>query len=248
MSALVSRLRSLPSVQVTLAMALLLLGFLIAAQISAEAPRIRYSSQERSPLIETSLGLQAQQEALKAEILGLRRRIGELEAQDPGAADSLRRLYADLEKARLAAGLIAVTGPGLAFRLEDGTQGGGGVDAVVSARDVRILVEELWLAGAQGIEVNGERLVGSSAVIDIGGSILVNSAYLAPPYIITAIGPADVYERLQASFAFVEFVQGRVEPSGLRLSVAELEKAELAAFAGTVGLRYARPAPSGATP
>lgn len=248
MSALLTRVRALPSVQVTLAGALLVLGFLIAAQIAAEGPRIRYSTEERSPLIETALGLQTQQEALKTEILGLRRRIGDLEAQDPGAAESLRRLYAELEQARIAAGLIAVTGPGLAFRLEDGTQGGGGVDALVSARDVRILVEELWLAGAQGIAVNGERLVGSSAVIDIGGSMLINSAYLAPPYTITAIGPKDLYARLRASVAFVEFVQGRVEPSGLRLSVAELDKADLPAFAGTVGIRYAHPAPTGAAP
>jgi uncharacterized protein YlxW (UPF0749 family) len=239
---LVARLRGLPSVQVTLAAALLVLGFLVAAQIAAEGPRIRYSTEERSPLIETALGLQAQQEALKAEILALRGRIGDLEAQDPGAADSLRRLYADLESARLAAGLIAVTGRGLAFRLEDGTGGVGGLDALVTAHDVRVLVEELWLAGAEGIDVNGERIVGTSAVLDIGGSILVNSAYLAPPYTIRAIGPPDMYDRLRASVAFVEFVRGRVEPSGLRLSVAELDKVDLQAFAGTVNLRVARPA------
>lgn len=246
MSDLLGRVRGLPSVQVTLAVALLVLGFLIAAQIAAEGPRVRYSTEERSPLIETALGLQAQQEALKAEILALRARIGDLEAHGPGAADSLRRLYADLEDARVAAGLIAVTGRGLAFRLEDGQQ--GSVDALVTARDVRVLVEELWLAGATGIAVNGERIVGSSAVLDIGGSILVNSAYLAPPYTITAIGPADLYERLRASVAFVEFVQGRVEPSGLRLAVAELETVDLPAFAGTVSLRHARPVEPGGAP
>jgi uncharacterized protein YlxW (UPF0749 family) len=234
------RLRGLPSVQVTLALALLVLGFLIAAQIAAEGPRTRYTTEERSPLIESALKLQSQQEALKAQILGLRGRIGDLEAQDPGAADSLRKLYADLEEARLAAGLIAVTGKGIVFRLEDGTQVGG-VDALVTARDVRVLIEELWLAGADGISVNGERVVGTSAVLDIGGSILVNSAYLAPPYEITAVGPGDLYERLKESVAFVQFVQGRVEPSGLRLSVAELDKVDLPAFAGTVSLRYARP-------
>lgn len=248
MSALVGRLRGLPSVQVTLAVALLVLGFLIAAQIAAEGPRVRYSTEERSPLIDTALGLQAQQEALKAEILGLRGRIGELEAQDPGAAESLRRLYADLEAARIAAGLIAVSGRGLAFRLEDGTQVGAGLDALVTARDVRVLVEELWLAGAQGIAVNGERVVGSTAVLDIGGSILVNSAYLAPPYTVSVIGPADLYDRLRASVGFVGFVQGRIEPAGLRLSVAELDSVDLPAFAGTVGLRYARPADSSDEP
>ncbi len=244
MSSLLGRLRALPSVQVTLAMALLVLGFLIAAQIAAEGPRIRYSTQERSPLIDSALGLQARQEALKTEILALRGRIGELEAQDPSAADSLRRLYAALEEARLQAGLVAVSGRGLAFLIEDGS---GGLDALVTAHDVRILVEELWLAGAEGVEVNGERVVGSTAVLDIGGSILVNSAYLAPPYTIRAIGPDDLYDRLRASVAFIEFVQGRVEPSGLRLSVAELEKVDLRAFAGTVGLRNARPV-EGATP
>ena len=243
MATLVGRVRALPSVQVTLAIALLVLGFLIAAQIAAEGPRTRYTTEERSPLIESALGLQAQQEALKAEILALRTRIGDLEAQDPGAAESLKQLYADLEAARIASGLIAVTGKGVVFRLEDGTSVGG-VDALVTARDVRVLIEELWLAGADGVSVNGERVVGTSAVLDIGGSILVNSAYLAAPYEISAIGPGDLYERLKESVAFVQFVQGRVEPSGLRLSVAELDTVDLPAFAGTVSLRYARPVES----
>ena len=240
MSGVVARLRALPSVQVTLALALLVLGFLIAAQIAGEGPRVRYSTEERSPLIETALGLQSQQEALKAEIVAIRARIGDLEAQDPGAADSLRRLYADLEASRLSAGLVPVTGRGLAFRLEDGTQGGG-VDARVSARDVRTLIEELWLAGAQAISVNGERIVASTAVLDIGGSILVNSAYVSPPYTVSAIGPADLYDRLRAAVGFVQFVEGRVEAAGLRLSVAELDAVDIPAFAGTVNLRNARP-------
>jgi uncharacterized protein YlxW (UPF0749 family) len=246
-SAVVARLRGLPSVQVTLSIALLVLGFLIAAQIAAEGPRIRYSTEERSPLIETALGLQAQQDALKADILRLREQIGQLEAQDPGAAESLRRLYADLEQARLAAGLIAISGPGLAFRFQDGTPGTG-VDALVSAQDVRVLVQELWLAGAEGIAVNGERVAATSAIIDIGGSILVNSAYLAPPYTITAVGPPDLYDRMQGSVAFVEFVQGRIERSGMSLSVAQLQSVDLPAFAGTVNLRFAEPNPSGSTP
>ena len=244
MSAIIARLRGLPSVQVTLAVALLVLGFLIAAQITGEGPRIRYTSQERSPLIETALGLQTQQEALSAQIVELRRRIGDLEAQDPGAADSLRRLYADLEQARLAAGLIPISGPGLAFRIEDGTPGAG-IDALATAQDVRVLVEELWLAGAEAIDVNGERIAATSAVIDIGGSILVNSAYLAPPYTIRAIGAPDLYDRLRASVAFVEFIQGRIERSGISLTVATLDAVDLQAYSGTINLRFAKPAPSG---
>jgi uncharacterized protein YlxW (UPF0749 family) len=244
MSVLVARFRGLPSVQVTLSIALLVLGFLIAAQVTGEKPRTQYSTQERAPLIQTALDLQARQDALKVNIVDLRKRIGDLEAQDPGAAESLRKLYADLESARLAAGLIAISGPGIAFRLEDGTPGAG-VDALVSAQDVRVLVRELWLAGAEAIAVNGERLSAASAVIDIGGSILVNSAYLAPPYQVAAIGAPDLYGRLQGSAGFVDFVQGRVNRSGITLSVAELSSVDLPAYAGAVNLRYAAPAPSG---
>ena len=75
MTAVVDRLRALPSWQVTLTGALFVLGFLIAAQLSAEGPRIRYTTQERAPLIETALGLQDQQDALQARILQLREEI-----------------------------------------------------------------------------------------------------------------------------------------------------------------------------
>jgi uncharacterized protein YlxW (UPF0749 family) len=240
-SAILAWARGLPSVQVTFAVALLVMGFLLAAQIAAEGPRVRYSTEERAPLIETALGLQSQQKAFQAEILALRERITTLEAQGAGGADELRQLYAELEDARLAAGLIAVSGPGVAFRFEDGSLG---VDARVTARDVRVLIAELWLAGAEGIAVNDERIVGTSAVLDIGGSILVNSAYLAPPYDIKAIGPTDLYQQMQASVSFAQYVQGRIEPAGLRLSVAQPESVDLPAFAGTVNVRYAAPVES----
>ena len=86
MSTVLSRLRRLPSVQVTLAVALLVLGFLVAAQFAAEGPRVRYSTEERAPLVETALRLQSQQESLKSVILGVRNHIAQLEALDPNAA------------------------------------------------------------------------------------------------------------------------------------------------------------------
>jgi uncharacterized protein YlxW (UPF0749 family) len=244
MTALVTRLRSLPSWQITLTAALLVLGFLIAAQLSAEGPRIRYTSQERAPLVETVLGLQAQQQALKARIFEVRSQVVALEAQLPGSAALEKGLNRQLEQARIDGGLIQIAGPGLAFRLEDASgSGSGSGDGLVTARDVRALVQELWLAGAEAVSVNGERIVTTTAILDIGNSILVNSAYLAPPYEIKAIGPTDLYDRVSKSASFVEFVRGRIDPSGLRLSFAEIagdRTVTIPAFAGTVSGRYIR--------
>ncbi len=246
MSALRARIQAIPSWQVTLTVALLALGFLIAAQLAAEGPRVRYSTQERTSLVETALGLQSEQDGLKSQILDLRTQIGNLEAQGAGSDALVRQLNDDLQQARIAAGLVALDGPGIVFRLEDAAAPGAGADSLVTARDVRTVVDELWLAGAEAVAVNGERVTVSTAFLDIGGSVLANSAYLAPPYTIAAVGPTGLYDRVRASPTFVAFVADRVQSAGIQLSVAQLDSVTVQAFAGTVNVRFGRPVESGA--
>jgi uncharacterized protein YlxW (UPF0749 family) len=243
-----NRLRSIPSWQVTLGLALLGLGFLIAAQLATERPRVRYTTQERAPLIETALDLQHQQEELSAEVLKLRTDIQTLEQQGQGTNAAIRDLNDRLEAARLAAGLIPLRGTGVVFQLEDSVEPPGAeeneLDYLVTARDLRTMVAELWLAGAEAIAINGERVVPTTAIIDIGGVILANSAYLAPPYQIAAIGSANLYEEVVGSPGFADFVRARQDGYGIRIGYLEPDEVDVPAFAGTVTLRHARPAPS----
>ena len=110
------------------------------------------------------------------------------------------------------------------------------------------MVEELWLAGAEAIAVNGERVTAAGAIIDIGGSVLLNSAYLSPPYQISAIGPPDLFDQVNGSAGFREFVRGRVEAFGLQVGFAEPKDVVIPAYAGTINLRYARPTSPPASP
>lgn len=247
------RLRRIPSWQLALGAALLGLGFLIAAQLASEGPRVRYTTQQRSPLLETATELQTQQDELKARILELRAEIGAVEGASVGSAATVKALNDELERARIAAGLIPLAGTGMVLRLEDSLQpvapDANESEYLVASRDIRTVVDELWLAGAEAIAVNGERVTATSSFIDIGPSVLVNSAYLAPPYQITALGPPGLYDRLVASPGFVDFVRARGQGYGIRLSFAEPPSVDMPAFAGTVSLRYARPVPSpSATP
>ena len=243
-----ARIRAIPSWQLTLGAALLGLGFLVAAQLAAQGPRVRYTTQERAPLVETATALQAQQEQLKASILDLRGRIQSTEQEGQGSAAVTRDLNDQLQAARIAAGLIPLKGTGIVLQLEDSMEpvapDANEADYLVGARDVRTLVEEMWEAGAEAISINGERITPSTAIIDIGPSILVNSAYLAAPYQITALGAKDLYPRLAASPGFVDFIRARAQSYGIRVSFAEPESVEIPAFAGTVTLRYARPVAS----
>lgn len=239
------RLRAIPSWQITLGVALLALGFLIAAQLAAEGPRVRYTTQERQPLLVTANELQAQQDELKTRILQLRDQIQVIEGQGEGSSDLVRQLNARLERARIAAGLIALTGTGLVLQIEDSQlpvpPDGSESDYLVGSQDIRVVVEELWVAGAEAVAVNGERITPTTAIIDIGSSLLVNSAYLAPPYQVTALGPPEILDRLTESPGFVDLLRARAQAYGIRVSLAEPEAVDMPAFVGTVTLRYSRP-------
>jgi uncharacterized protein YlxW (UPF0749 family) len=239
------RIRALPSWQLTLGVALLALGFLIAAQLAAEGPRVQYTTQERTPLVQTAKDLQSEQDGLKARILELRSKIQDVETEGAGAADTVKQLNAQLQQARIAAGLIPLTGTGIVIQLDDSKEpvppGGSEADYLVGSRDIRVVVDELWGAGAEAISVNGERLTTSTAIIDVGTSVLVNSAYLTPPYQVSALGASDLYQKVSASPAFVDFVRARGAGYGIQISVAEPESVDIPAFVGTVTLRYSRP-------
>jgi len=251
-TAITARIRAIQSWQVTLGFALLALGFLVAAQLAAEGPRVRYTTQERSPLVETALGLQTQQDQLKTQILELRKQIKALEDQGQGTTTQQREENANLEGARIAAGLIPLTGTGIVFRLADSSQpvpaNGNPADYAVTARDIRTVVAELWLAGAEAIAVNGERVTATTGVLDIGGTILVNSAYLAPPYQISAIGPTDMLAQLGLSQGWVDFIETRRGRFGIDVSFAEPPTVDIAAFSGSLNLRESRAVPPSSAP
>ena len=248
MSAIARRLRAIPSWQITLGVALLALGFLIAAQLAAEGPRVRYTSQERAPLVETAIELQRQHDQLRDQIAALRKQIVTLEEQGQGTTELVRALNRQLEEARIAAGLIPLTGTGLVLQLNDSSlpvpEGADEAEYLVTARDIRTVIAELWLAGAEAISVNGERVTVSTGVLDIGHTILINSAYLSPPYQVSAIGPTDMLEQLGVSEGWRDFIQTRRGGFGLDIAFAEPQAVDLPAFAGSLTLRESRPVPT----
>ena len=241
-----ARLRAIPSWQITLGVALLALGFLIAAQLASEGPRVRYTTQERTPLVETANELQSQQDGLKDGILQLRTQIQGVENQGADSADLVRQLNAELQEARIAAGLIAA----------DRARASSSSSRIRRRRSRRTATNRT-ISSARATSAPSSRSCGARAPrrsrstangsrrprrsSTSATSLLVNSAYLTPPYQVTALGPPELYDRLSASAGFVDFVRARGEGYGIRVSLAEPESVDMPAFVGTVTLRYSRP-------
>jgi uncharacterized protein YlxW (UPF0749 family) len=247
------RRRRIASWQGTLAIALLLLGFLIAAQVAAQAPAANYSALERPGLIQTIQDLQRRHDDLAASIVATRSQLAAVRQGGQGRQSDLVALNQQLQQAQLAAGFTAIQGGGGYVYLSDGVPppgiGGNPADYRVDAADIRTIVNGLWRVGAEAILINKERVVTSTAVVDVGGSILVNSAYVTDgtgQYIISVIGPSDIWTKLSTVDTFRSWMEQRYGPFHLAIQFVPDPKVLILGYAGTANLHVAQvsPAPS----
>jgi uncharacterized protein YlxW (UPF0749 family) len=124
---------------------------------------------------------------------------------------------ARLDRLRIATGQTEVTGDGVTVTIDDAPldplQGDETPPGKVIDRDLQMIVNGLWQAGATDIAINGRRLTPTSAIRAAGEAILVNYRPMSPPYVVSAIGPDA--DQLAGRF--------RENPAGLLLEELETQ-------------------------
>jgi uncharacterized protein YlxW (UPF0749 family) len=160
-------------------------------------------------------------------------------------------LAKNLDLARLEAGLVGVSGPGVTVTLSEppqpttsptaGRAGSTPIGAtnILTDRDVRSVVNELWQDGAEAISVNDIRLTPTSAIRFAGEAVLVDFQPITPPYEIRAIGNADELSTNFAQSAVASRYQTLRSAEGIGFSFADSQQLSLPASA-LVKLRFAK--------
>ena len=100
-----------------------------------------------------------------------------------------------LKKNDMLLGLTNVKGSGITIVAKDAKATLATDDInkfLVHDVDLREIVNELANAGAQAIEVNGQRIVSSSCVTCAGNVISINGERVSSPFTIKAIGNSDL--------------------------------------------------------
>ncbi|WP_370083812.1 DUF881 domain-containing protein [Streptacidiphilus sp. MAP12-16] len=195
---------------------------------------------------------QRSQENAAAEngVAALRAQIDALAAQHSQNPDDLKRLAA-LEQ---QAGLDPLTGAGLTITLNDAPPGATakipGVpqpqpdDLVVHQQDLQAVVNALWRGGAQGMQVQDQRLISTSAVRCVGNQLILQGRVYSPPYVIRAVGNQ---QQLLASVNEDTYLQNYLQyvaAYGLGWKLDQPKAMTLPAYSGTVDLQYAKAQPA----
>ena len=183
---------------------LVLVAVLIGVLLATSALALRAPTTNASAIKKDLVG---RIEARRAHVDAQSRLIATLRSEiDTAQAAALSQqsqagLVADLSQLELAAGTVPVRGPGLVLTVDDAVvevnpknpvvdprTGAGSDKGKVIARDLQIIVNGLWQAGAEAISVNGHRLTARAAIRFAGEAILVDYRPLVRPYTISAIG------------------------------------------------------------
>ena len=177
----------------------------------------------------------------------------QLQSQIDAAADgdvsprveSARAAVAALEP---AAGLTAVTGPGISVSMSDAPRDSAGNypagvdpdDLVVHQQDVQSVVNALWAGGAEAMMIMDQRVLTTSAVRCIGNTLLLQGRTYSPPFVVTAIGDAAAMSSELDVEPGVQLLLQYVDKYQLGYEVKVLDDAALPAYDGPVRMTTAR--------
>jgi uncharacterized protein YlxW (UPF0749 family) len=220
--------------------AALVLGFLVSLHWSPGPSQLAPSLDQ---VERTMHRLELEQEELKLTVGRLRERLNARERTGAASTETLDDLRAQLILQKTRAGLMDVRGPGVQVVLDDSQRAalGNGDDLVIHDFDLRDVANVLWLAGAETIAVNGERIVSSTSIYCVGSTIMVNDTRLSPPYQISAIGdPAQMQDYLHNPGYLTE-LRARSARYGVRFEVIGAGTMTIPAFRGSMNLRSAQP-------
>jgi uncharacterized protein YlxW (UPF0749 family) len=167
-------------------------------------------------------------------------------SSDAALAAMLRR------SAELAAegGLEPVHGPGLVVTLQDAQRDANGRfprdaspdDLVVHQQDIQAVLNGLWSAGAEAIQMQDQRIIATSVPRCVGNTLLLNGRTYSPPYTITAIGDAAAMQAALAAAPLVILYKQYVVRFGLGYHEEVKPDVQLVGHSEPVRMHVAQPA------
>ena len=162
---------------------------------------------------------------------------------------SLARAQADALAA--AAGLTAVSGPGLSVALDDAPRsaqqgdldaGASPDDLVIHQQDVQGVVNALWAGGARAMTIMGQRVVATTAVRCVGNTLLLHGRVYSPPFVIAAVGEPQRLNRAVQDDPQVQVFQQYVAAYGLGYRETRSGQVTLPGYDGPLELTHAKAA------
>lgn len=222
--------------QISIMAVCLVLGIMLSVQFkNSQNSNIDLRGDRSDEVYMKYITVTEERDSLAAEVDSLREKLVNVR-NDNNAAQELQE---ELKKANMAAGLMAVKGPGIIVTINDSPRqlqpGEDPNSLLVHDSDIQDVVSELRASGAEAISINDERIIAMSEIRCAGTTILVNTNKVAPPFVINVIGDPQM---LESGLTIKGGVVQKLKDYGLLVQIQKSTKVQIPAFNGVLKLKY----------
>ena len=120
-------------------------------------------------------------EEIEEKLIETQDKINEYKDKIESNEQASELLEEEIQQTSMLVGKTDVIGEGVIITLEDNNE------KSIEASDLRLLVNELKLAGAEAISINDKRIVNMTEIVDVS-AIMINEERVSSPYVVKAIG------------------------------------------------------------
>lgn len=222
----------------------LVLGIFIAMQIKMKLETYRPIT------INTLQFAKGEIESTKKQIIELekiekqkREELNVLESISMGDDNIIDILNLDLEKNKIYSGFSELEGPGIEISMYDNQEKRDWWfdinQDVIHDVDILNILNDLRIAGAEAISLNGERVMATSEIKCGGPTIRINDRSSATPFVIKAIGDSKLLMAAMSATGTNGDILKNVYNKGFEVVVKD--KVNIPAYNGVIDFKYAKP-------
>ncbi len=162
-------------------------------------------------------------------------KVRQVATKDDETAETKER---ELTENNMILGNTDVTGEGVEIILADAVNISSSLSAseqIIHYGDIQDVVNELRNAGAEAIEVNGQRIVNTSAITCEGNIIKINGERIGSPFTIKAIGSKELlYGALERAGSILDWIR----EAGNIATVTKEDSITINRFPGVISHEY----------
>lgn len=201
----------------------------------------------------TTVGVKQEESELKTQVLKMKEKYEnsyeklqrtelELEKTRENATNNneeLKNLEKQIKEANVLLGMTDVKGKGVSITVTDGVVSSNTLkveDLIIHNTDLLCIVNELKNAGAEAIEINGKRIVGTTAINCDGNVITVNGEKVTSPFTINAIGYPELLSTLNRAGGYLS----ALNEDNVKTEFKKNNKINISKYSGIMSFKYAK--------
>ena len=199
---------------------------ILAASITLQARTMKKASSEISfafvndELRDTLLSWRERYQEAENKLNDSNKQLAEARKNAASRTQETEEIEAKLKINNMLLGLTDVTGNGIQIKVEDSKVTLITEDInlyLVHDADLRELLNELANAGAEAVEINGERIIVNTCITCAGNIISINGTRISSPFIIKAIGNQEtLYGAITRPGGYIQLMQNQTIPTEVK--------------------------------